>query len=94
MEKPIRAQENFTSKFYIRMTVQDSPGVLATITKILGDHGVSIASVMQYKGNHQDAELIIITHSVKEGQFLLAEEDFKKTPIVHGIDNIIRVEEN
>ena len=94
MKKPIRAQENFTSKFYIRMTVQDSPGVLSTITKILGDHGVSIASVMQYKGNHQDAELIIITHSVKEGQFLLAEEEFKKTPIVHGIDNVIRVEED
>lgn len=94
LKKPIRAQENFTSKFYIRMTVQDSPGVLSLITKILGDHGVSIASVMQYRGNHQDAELIIITHSVKEGQFLLAEEDFKKSSFVHGIDNIIRVEEN
>ncbi len=94
LKKPIRAQEDFTSKFYIRMTVQDSPGVLSLITKILGDYGVSIASVMQYKGNHQDAELIIITHSVKEGQFLLAREEFEKAPIVHGIDNIIRVEDN
>lgn len=94
LNKPIRAQENFTSKFYIRMTVQDSPGVLSLITKILGDRGVSIASVMQYRGNHQDAELIIITHSVKEGQFLLAKEDFLKTDAVYGIDNVIRVEDN
>ena len=93
MNKPIRAQKDFTSKFYIRMKVQDSPGVLSLITKILGDNGVSIASMMQYKGNHSDAELIIITHSVKEGQFLLAKEEFENTAAVYGIDNIIRVEE-
>lgn len=93
MNKPIRAQKDFTSKFYIRMKVQDSPGVLSQITKILGDNGVSIASMMQYKGNHSDAELIIITHTGKEGQFLLAKEEFMKTAEVYGIDNIIRVEE-
>lgn len=93
MHKPIRSQKDFTSKFYIRMKVQDSPGVLSQITKILGDHGVSIASMMQYKGNQSDAELIIITHSVKEGRFLLAQSEFIKTAEVYGIDNIIRVEE-
>lgn len=94
LKKPIRAQKDFTSKFYIRMKVQDTPGVLSLITKILGDNGVSIASVMQYRGNHQDAELIIITHSVREGRFLRAKEEFLQTPFVYGIDNIIRVEEN
>lgn len=53
--------------FYLRFVVVDRPGVLATISKILGDHSISIASV------HQDAlyideekktvELIIMTHS-------------------------------
>ena len=58
-----------------------------------GDNEVSIASMMQYKGNHSDAELIMITHSVKEGQFMLAKEEFLNTAEVYGIENIIRVEE-
>lgn len=93
MDKPIRAQADFDSKFYIRMKVQDSPGVMALVAKILGDHGVSIASLIQDRGNHEDAELIIITHHVREGKFLLAKEELMKSSAVYGIDNIIRVED-
>lgn len=92
MEKPIRKQENFVSKFYLRLKVKDSPGVLAAISKILGDHGVSIASLVQENGNHEEASLIMVTHKVKEGQFIKAKEELMESSVVYGIDNIIRVE--
>ena len=66
---------------------------MALVAKILGDHGVSIASLIQDRGNHEDAELIIITHHVREGKFLLAKEELMKSSAVYGIDNIIRVED-
>jgi homoserine dehydrogenase len=94
MQKPIRRQEDFVSKFYIRLKVKDSPGVLATISKILGDHGVSIASLVQEKGNHEDAALIMVTHRVKEGEFLKAKEELMNSNVVYGIENIIRVEDD
>lgn len=94
MQKPIRKQSDYTSKFYIRLKVKDFPGVLATIAKILGDHGVSIASVVQEKGNREDASLIIVTHMVKEGEFLKAKKELMDSNVVYGIDNIIRVEDD
>ncbi len=92
MEKPVRKQEDFVSKFYLRLKVKDSPGVLAAISKILGDHGVSIASLVQENGNHEEASLIMVTHKVKEGQFIKAKEELMESSVVYGIDNIIRVE--
>ena len=92
LDKSIRKQDDFISKFYIRMLVKDSPGVLAMIAKILGDYGVSIASVIQEKGDHQQAELYIITHSVREGEFSKAVDTLIGTDVVYQFENIIRVE--
>lgn len=94
LNKPIRPRESYISKFYIRMKVQDSPGVLSMVTKVFGDYGVSISSLIQDRGNHEDAELIIITHHVKEGEFLKAKDQLMKSSAVYGIDNVIRVEDN
>lgn len=94
MNKPIRKQSDFTSKFYMRLTVKDAPGVLAQIAQILGDHSVSIASVVQGRGNHERASLIIVTHRVKEGKFNEAKEKLTDSSVVYSIDNIIRVEDD
>jgi len=37
-----------TSRYYLRFTIADEPGVLAQIAKVLGEHGISIASVIQH----------------------------------------------
>ncbi|WP_455382541.1 homoserine dehydrogenase [Salinispira pacifica] len=39
--------EEIVNRFYLRLLVEDSPGVLARIASILGDHGISISSVLQ-----------------------------------------------
>ncbi|MEG1497311.1 MAG: homoserine dehydrogenase [Clostridiales bacterium] len=94
--KKIRTQEDFVSKFFLRMRVQDSPGVLAAIATIFGDNDVSLASVVQEQGidkNKDVARLILVTHKVKEGKFLKAKEILENSEKVYGIDNIIRVED-
>ncbi len=59
------------SRYYLRFAVDDAPGVLAQITGILGEHNISIASVIQHEpnsdaGNLAKVPLVIMTHSVME----------------------------
>ncbi len=95
-QKKIRTQKDFVSKFFLRMEVNDSPGVLASIATIFGKHGVSIASVVQEpspSGKEHIATLILVTHKVEEGKFLRAKKELKLSDAVYGINNIIRVED-
>jgi len=85
------------SQFYIRMVVKDRPGVLAGIAGVFGNNNVSIASVLQ-KGNRKDlndmAELVLITHKVKEQDLHDALTVLQGMSIVGGINNVIRLEGN
>ncbi|MBS0208321.1 MAG: homoserine dehydrogenase [Planctomycetes bacterium] len=68
------------SRYYLRFSVDDRPGVLSEITGVLGNHGISIASVIQHEPSPSDAAvvpLVIITHTTTEGatQQALAEID-------------------
>ena len=55
------------SCYYLRLTVQDRPGVLAEITSVLSDHNTSVEGMIQ-QGNPADqketAEIILTTHAV------------------------------
>jgi homoserine dehydrogenase len=59
------------SAFFIKMNVEDVSGVLAQIASVFGQHGVSIASMIQ-KGRGAEAELVLITHPTKERHFFAA----------------------
>ena len=63
--------EEVESAFFIKMNVADEAGVLAQIASIFGEHGVSIASMIQ-KGRGDEAELVLITHPTKEKDFFAA----------------------
>jgi homoserine dehydrogenase len=58
------------SRFYLRFTISDKPGTLARITSILGEHGISIASVIQHETPEnepgQPVPLIIMTHEAED----------------------------
>lgn len=70
----IRDAKQSQSKFYLRVTVRDQPGVLAELASILGQHGVSIASMIQHEAPQENAvtspanvSLIITTHLAASG---------------------------
>ena len=65
--KKLRKIEDFESKYYLRFTVVDKPGVLAKISGILGKFGISIASVSQKERfKAQVVPVVVITHEAKE----------------------------
>jgi homoserine dehydrogenase len=93
--KPVRPVSELQTRYYLRMTVADQPGVLAQIAKILGDGSISIASVIQKEADEakQTAVIVIMTHTAREESMQRALAEMRKLPAVREICNLIRVEE-
>ena len=63
----IASLEKIKSRYYLRMTVKDEPGVLAQIATVMANQRVSIASVIQTASERSDAaSLILTTHESDE----------------------------
>jgi homoserine dehydrogenase len=62
-----------TSSFYLYLEVADRPGVLARVAAVLGDHDVSVKSVVQ-RGIGEDARLVMVIHECLESRFAAAVE--------------------
>lgn len=74
--------EQLKSRYYIRLSAQDEPGVLAQITTALGKHGISLSAVMQRESDDGGyVPVVITTHLAREGDVraALAEIDALKT---------------
>ncbi|HET7122235.1 MAG TPA: homoserine dehydrogenase [Solirubrobacterales bacterium] len=57
-----------SSSFYLHLEVADRPGVLARLATVLGDHDVSVKSVVQ-RGMGADARLVMVVHECLESSF-------------------------
>lgn len=93
--KEIGGINDITSRYYIRTTVTDRPGVLGEITAIFGRHGVSLRSVIQ-RGrikNEEEVGLVLVTHYTKEAQLQGAINEVKDMESVKEINNMIRIED-
>ena len=93
--KVIKPMSDLETKYYLRINVADRPGVLAQISKILGDHLISISLVIQKMTDSvaRIAEIVIMTHPAKEAAMQQALEEVTRLPVVNEISNFIRVEE-
>jgi len=83
------------TRYYVRLTVADRPGVLAQIATKLGDAQISIASVIQKEADpaSNTAELVMMTHEAHEASMLSALEEVEGLAVVQEIGNFLRVEE-
>jgi homoserine dehydrogenase len=92
--KPIKPMSQLQTRYYLRMTVADRPGVLAQISKILGDLQISIASVIQKDTDEKagTAEIVIMTHPSLEEGMQRALKEIAQLAVVTEISNFIRVE--
>ncbi|KGM96131.1 homoserine dehydrogenase [Clostridium novyi A str. 4552] len=90
--KKVSSMEDTECEYYIRMTVNDEPGVLGNIAGILGKHDVSLLSVIQKAKEQESVKLVFITHKTLEGNINKSMEEMKKLSSVQNIENIIRVE--
>lgn len=81
------------TKYYLRMFVNDRPKVLATIAGVLGDNEVSIESVVQKASAYEQAEIVWVTHRVREANMRAALDGIRKLSTVLSVENWLRVEE-
>jgi len=81
----VAEEKEITKKNYIRLIAQDSPGVIGQIGTIFGEKKISIESIVQFDASHSEAEIVVITHKIKQGQLEEALLDIKKLPQVKRI---------
>ncbi len=82
---------DMVSRFYLRLRVDDKPGVLAKLSALCGEEGVSIHSMVQ-EGQGSEAELVLVLHPVREEQFFAALGRMRALSDVKGEPSVIRVE--
>ena len=87
---PLELIEDVESAFYLHLDVADRPGVLATVTKVLGEHDVSIKSVVQH-GMGERARLVMVTHQVLESRMSAAVAEVAQFEFVRSPPRAIRV---
>jgi homoserine dehydrogenase len=84
--------EEITGRYYLRLMVQDKPGVFAGIADTLGKQGISISSVLQKEptGPPQTESgptivpVVITTHTANEGNIQEALRQFDHMDVVAG----------
>lgn len=82
--------EDIPTEWYVRLIVDDKPGVLAKIASGFGDAGVSIRSVWQ-EGGETEADLIVVTYPAPESAQRAALRSLRTIDEVSDIGSVIRV---
>src|SRR6185312_11582672 len=82
--KRVRPMAEVRTRFYLRLELADEPGVLAQITRVLGEAGISIASIIQKEVNDaaRSAEIVIVTHTALEGAVTGALDSLGQLPVL------------
>jgi len=80
-------------KYYVYLEVKDQPGVLATISKVFGDHGISLEKVIQKNQlKNGYVPVVIITDNIVEKEMQIVMSDFLDQDVVSEA-KIIRIED-
>ena len=87
----MKNRENIVSKYFMRIKVEDRPGVLAAVTSVFGNNGVSIEQFIQKRKNDDLAEIVVITEEVLEKNFDDSVKILKTMSMIKQISAIIRV---
>ncbi len=98
--RPLRLTppEQVRARYYLRFTIADRPGMLAAIAQVLGQHSISIASVIQHDpgdDDHPDAPvpLVMMTHAATEANITNALREIDRLDIVQAPSVCLGVEE-
>jgi homoserine dehydrogenase len=95
VDLPILPISEVVTSYYLRLRVQDQPGVLADITRILADEQISIDAVIQKEpaDGETQTDLIMLTHQTREKHIKAAIEKIEALGVVAGHVTKLRLEE-
>ncbi|HLT99371.1 MAG TPA: homoserine dehydrogenase [Burkholderiaceae bacterium] len=91
---PILAPEEIETAHYLRLRVEDRPGVLADISRILAEAEISIGSMIQEPFQPHEASIIFLLHRAREGAVREAIQKIQSLPFVRSEVTRLRVEES
>jgi len=87
----VTAIENLETRFYARFLCYDVPGVIGHLGMSFGNHQVSLESVVQIGFQEECAEIVVVTHNVKEGNFRAALAEMEQLEAIKSIPSVLRV---
>ena len=79
------------TRFYARFLTQDRPGVIGKLGICFGNHGVSLESVVQTGVQGELAEIVVVTHNVREGNFRSSLAEIRALDAIDSIPSLLRV---
>lgn len=88
---PIKKMEDSNSRYFMRLQVDDRPGVLAAVTSVFGNNNVSIEQFIQKRKKGDLAEIVVITEEVVERNFNDSLRILETMSMIKDISAIIRV---
>ncbi|WP_448560883.1 homoserine dehydrogenase [Trichothermofontia sp.] len=87
----VSAIADLKTRFYARVLTQDQPGVIGKLGTCFGNHGVSLESVVQIDLRQERAEIVVVTHNVREHNFRQALAELQTLDVVDQIPSVLRV---
>lgn len=94
---PVKPMAEIVSKYMLRFSARDLPGVLGSITSALGNHGISIESMVQTAHDAEDTAavpIVIMTHEAIEGAIQAALAEIDRLDFICEKTGFIRIEDN
>lgn len=79
------------TRFYARFLTNDQPGVIGKLGTCFGNYGVSLESIVQTGFQGELAEIVVVTHDVREGNFRQALAEIRNLSAIESIPSILRV---
>ncbi len=91
---PVISMDDVSTAYYLRIHVQDRPGVLADVTQIFANHTISIEAIIQKEpqANAKSVPIIILTHEVNEQNMNQAIKEIENLQVVTSKIMRIRLE--
>ena len=90
-EAKLKPQADICAPYYIRMIVNNAPGVLAGVSRLLADYNISIRSLIQKDETTEIAEIVILIDKSPAGLVEEALRRIESLPSVRKVANAIRV---
>jgi homoserine dehydrogenase len=94
----VRSMSLLETRYFLRLLTLDRPGVMAAIATVLGDRGISLASVVQKESvvlgdDVPGAEIVLTTHVAREAAVQDAISTLRHMPVVRTLGSLLRVHE-
>ncbi len=94
VDTPVLADDEFKTAYYLRLTVEDKPGVLADIARLMAAHSISIEALIQKEPKEDESSLplIMLTQLTSEKEMNAAISEIEALTTVTGKVAKIRLE--